>query len=143
MKQKYLHNPPITETVIDFRVNHNTEISIDDLEKNISLPQDFCSEKQPIYFMQSSLKFGSSANSCSSENFVIGYKFDSNDKKRVVQFRMDGFTYSHLSLYPGWEIVSKEAKTLWEKYSNLMKPCEINRLAIRTINTPKIINTVT
>jgi uncharacterized protein (TIGR04255 family) len=53
----------------------------------------------------------------------------------VAQFRLDGFSFSHLGHYSKWEDVSREAKKLWEIYRAGTKPVLVQRLATRYINS--------
>lgn len=63
-----------------------------------------------------------------------GYRFDSADGTKVVQFRADGFSYSKLKPYTGWDDFSGEAKKLLELYLKVTNPVSANRIALRYIN---------
>ena len=70
---------------------------------------------------------------------VFGYLFESSDKKQMVQFRRDGFTFNQLKpdpneSWPGWEVVRTEAKRSWDMYVELTHPPEVTRLAVRYVN---------
>jgi uncharacterized protein (TIGR04255 family) len=52
----------------------------------------------------------------------------------VVQFRVDGFTFSKLEPYTNWESVFGEADRLWRIYVKIARPLEISRVAVRYIN---------
>jgi uncharacterized protein (TIGR04255 family) len=63
-----------------------------------------------------------------------GFRFESSDKRQIVQFNRDGFVFSRLAPYEGWEKFSGESLRLWEMYSTLAKPSQIQRLGLRFIN---------
>jgi len=69
-----------------------------------------------------------------AERGIHGYFFKTEDEKRLVQFRIDGFTYNWLRPYQTWERLRDEAKRLWEIYVGLAKPLVISRVAVRYIN---------
>ena len=73
-----------------------------------------------------------------TQSQVIGYLFKSADGKQVVQFRLDGFTFSRLRPYTRWEDIFGEAKRLWDVYRVHAKPVRVNRLATRYINSIEI-----
>jgi len=70
---------------------------------------------------------------------AFGYLFGSTDKKQIIQFRRDGFTFNQLKpdpneSWPGWEVVRTEAKRSWDMYVELTHPQEVTRLGVRYIN---------
>lgn len=115
-------NPPITEAVLDIRVNLPKEFDVHQLEKF----QNGIEKEFPIKKVNTQWE-----TSLSDPN---GYVFTSSDNKKIVQARMDGFTFSKLKPYDNWDAFSKEAKKLWEKYIKTAKPIGISRVALRYIN---------
>ena len=65
---------------------------------------------------------------------IIGYRCISQDKKQIVEFRKNGFAFSRLKPYNGWDNNYKETKKLWKKYCEIMNPEGITRVATRFIN---------
>ena len=65
---------------------------------------------------------------------VDGYLFESSDKLQIVQFRLDGFTFSRLRPYQTWESLRDEAQRLWGIYKESVNPIGASRLAVRYIN---------
>jgi len=63
-----------------------------------------------------------------------GYLFCSEDKTRIVQPRLDGFTFNRLRPYDNWKAFRGEARELWEKYQALAKPISISQVGLRYIN---------
>lgn len=69
----------------------------------------------------------------------IGYLFHAPpDDKKIVQARLDGYTFNKLKPYNNWEEFSSEAKELWGKYLKVAKPVNVTRLALRYINRTEL-----
>jgi uncharacterized protein (TIGR04255 family) len=132
--------PPVCEGLIDIRIQ---PLSLEALPIIEELHTHFSSRfpnKQTQYEISSSLKI--------EENKVttkiktpnpLGYLFESLDKKKLVQFRRDGFTFNQLKpdpdeSWPGWESIKSEARELWDLYSQAMNFDNVERLALRYIN---------
>src|SRR6185312_13100788 len=65
---------------------------------------------------------------------TLGIKLTSTDKKYIVQFRKNGFTFSIMNHYDCWESFSKKAKKLWKLYLKTLEPTKVTRVAVRYIN---------
>jgi len=63
-----------------------------------------------------------------------GYLFQSRDGRKIVQARLDGFSFSQLKPYETWETLRDEAKDLWARYVDIGHPDHIERIALRYIN---------
>jgi uncharacterized protein (TIGR04255 family) len=64
--------------------------------------------------------------------------FRNNENNQVVQFRLDGFTFSRLEPYENWERLSSEARRLWGIYRQVAGTQKITRIAVRYINLFKL-----
>src|SRR5207253_4384748 len=64
----------------------------------------------------------------------IGYTFTSSDGLQAFQSRLDGFTFSRLAPYNGWESFCSEARRLWNIYREVTQPQAVTRAAVRYIN---------
>lgn len=132
-------NPPITEALLDIRVNLGPNFDVknlEDFQKHID--EDF-SVKQINQKIEASfvLKPGELPVT-SSKNTPNGYIFKTNDNKKIVQARMDGFTFNKLKQYDNWSTFEKEGKKLWNSYLKVAKPLNITRVALRYINLIEI-----
>jgi len=63
-----------------------------------------------------------------------GSRFFSADDKRIAQFNRDGFVFSRLHPYDGWEQFSGEAMRLFPLFLETAKPLEVHQLALRYVN---------
>lgn len=128
-------NPPITEAVLDIRVNLPKDMDVRQLERfQEGIEKEFPTKKVNTQWEASfELKVGETpqVNSKSDPN---GYIFTSPDNKKIVQARTNGFTFNKLKPYDNWDSFNKEAKKLWERYIKIAKPIGITRVALRYIN---------
>ncbi len=67
----------------------------------------------------------------------------SEDEVKLVQFRLDGFTFNRSKPYTSWEQVFPEAFGLWKEYVSLAAPEFVNRIAVRYINRLDLPSTAT
>lgn len=128
--------PPITEAIFDIRTELPKETDV-----NFLLPfQDQIKDRFPTrrarHAYEAKFQFSphSSPEAIQPLATVDGYLFLSPDGKKIVQARLDGFTFNKLKPYSRWEDFSEEAIGLWNHYVEIAKPTTITRLALRYIN---------
>ena len=63
-----------------------------------------------------------------------GYHFRNPQGDKIVQFRLDGFTFNKLRPYTKWVQLRTEAETLWTKYRSLLSEVGVARVGVRYIN---------
>ncbi|MBI2869262.1 MAG: TIGR04255 family protein [Chloroflexi bacterium] len=132
---RHLPKAPIVEAVIDIRVKNPPSLKIADLlflEKSIS--QEYPHRKERRRMVFGGKVEGQKIEQTVQDKGVDGYLFTSEGGKDIVQFRLDGFTFSRLKPYPNWQIILAEAKRLWDLYRSKIKPELITRTAVRNIN---------
>ena len=132
----HLSKAPIVEAVIDFRSLPTIPCEQAQFEQHFKTEfQDF-----PLVQIHNQLNYhlkakpdGQPEQVQSTSNWQ-GLVFHSSDKKRVVQCQRDGFSFSRVQSYDDWDSFAGEALGLWNKYSSLTKPSEIQRVGVRFIN---------
>ncbi|WP_336604409.1 TIGR04255 family protein [Tolypothrix bouteillei] len=70
----------------------------------------------------------------SMSNQPEGYIFISNDKEKIIQAKLQGFTFSKLKPYQSWQDFYGEAYQLWQKYVEITSPLKVVRLGLRYVN---------
>lgn len=136
-EHRTLENPPLREAIIDIRVNHASSI---DASRFADLAKDWLikypiHEKRQQFSGQIKLGPGPSLDlSEDVETTLLGSLYYSEDRKLVVQARIDGFTFSRLDGYTDWDDLFPEAMRLWSQYVEIAQPNSITRLAARYIN---------
>ncbi len=132
-------NAPITEALIDIRTELPHSVSLADLEVLHRSIQTQYPEKQRRTMWEGLFELrGELGARAKTQSQVVGYLFKSADGKQVVQFRLDGFSFSRLRPYTQWEDVYREARRLWDIFRGHTKPIRVNRLATRYINSIEI-----
>lgn len=135
-KQHY-RNAPITEAVIDLRVEVPADLGLKNLRE--VLAEDAEMERYPSKeaLLLEGVQFARSGDGASTTSTVrqeIGVRFHSTDGKYVFQARRDGFTLSRLSPYENWASFRTEARRLWNLYRATARPTRVLRAALRYIN---------
>lgn len=131
--QKHYKGAPITEALIDLRVELPSEVAVSTLKEiHHSVRSDYpmCED---MVMAQGQFQTGPSVAAIATQTH-IGYRFSSGDGKQILQVRLDGFTLNRLAPYERWESFRDEARRLWEFYYAVANPKNINRVAIRYIN---------
>jgi uncharacterized protein (TIGR04255 family) len=134
-------NPPITEAILDITVNVDKNF---DHTRLLDIHEDI-KEDFPTYQKKMAFKGGIEFNLenpdeiinpqlLSISNKPEGYIFISEDEKRIIQAKLNGFTFSKLKPYKGWEKFYKEAYQLWQKYAEITSPTQVTRLGLRYVN---------
>lgn len=133
-------NSPLTEALIDIRVQLPPEKTIEDLEKlydKIKADYPHKRERRILQFSHE-VKKGSPVSMGQRDLGVDGLLLKSKDEKEIVQFRLDGFTFNRLYPYESWEKMRVQAKKYWDMFVIQLNPIKVNRIAVRSINNLKI-----
>ncbi len=131
--RKHYSRPPITEAVIDLRVELPDEVTLDTLKRlHLNVEADY-PNRQEFLIIQGQMTAGASVGATASQT-QVGYGFSSRDQKMFFQARLDGFSFSRLAPYDCWEAFRDEAQRLWSIYRSATQPKAITRQAVRYIN---------
>lgn len=134
-KPRQLSNPPITEAVIDLRVKPTPGFQLEQLDPVLRAIEKEYSRRDEILMREFLVAVQPDAeNMASRRRGPIGFRLRSADEKRVVQVRANGFTFSWLKPYPGWQDVRAAALGIWTIYSEHVRPQAAVRTAVRYIN---------
>lgn len=130
---------PLTEALIDIRVKLPGNVSLSDLEILQDRIKDQYPTKKTRTMWQGTFKMKDEKDPLQDAQFQVdGYVFTSGDGRQVVQYRLDGFTFSRLRPYTRWEEIFSEAQRLWSIYLKGTKPLLVTGLAVRYINSIEI-----
>lgn len=133
---------PITEALVDFQVSLPSDVGIEKLEQLHHLVEDQYpgSKVRRRWTQEFKFRGGEPAQDSKPVATVDGCVFSSEDDRQIVQFRLDGFTFSRLSPYQGWDQFVTEARRLWEIYIDGAEPLSVQRLALRYINRLELLH---
>jgi uncharacterized protein (TIGR04255 family) len=131
--QKPYPHAPITEAIIDFRVELPPKVSVSDL---LSVHKGEEAAYPTVGHLHSAvglMQLGAQISTSASSQHT-GFRFQSADGKQVHQARLNGFSMSRLAPYQSWDEFSCEARRLWEIYRAVATPSAVVRAAVRYIN---------
>ena len=132
-------NAPITEALIDIRVELPEDATLPKLEKLHDLIKAEYPGKKSRRRFEAQIEFKEEQQPLRRSTFQQdGYYFTSADGKRIVQYRLDGFSFNRLRPYSRWEDLRDEARKAWDIYVTHANPLAVNRLAVRYINSIEI-----
>lgn len=137
--KRHLPNAPIKEALIDIQVALPEKVNVEALNSGYAQIAD----QYPTHEMLQRGEFGLHRDEghppkVTIGHTVVGYRYISGDGRRVVQFRIDGFTFSRLEPYDTWEDMKEEAVRLWNIYADSVSPNPITRIATRYVNLLKL-----
>ena len=132
MSIQYEH-APITEALIDIRVELPQGISLESLEALHSEVKDRYPGKKKRIYIEGQFSAGNEVGATARQT-VMGFALSTENGKQVFQVRLDGFTFSRLRPYGNWIELRDEGRQLWEIYRRVASPRKITRVAVRYIN---------
>lgn len=131
-----LSRAPIVEALIDLRIEPSSgEVGAALKEAADELAGEFPSRSELHSFVaQFQIAPTPGAPVATAQETPQGVILRSIDQKWAAQFRLDGFTVSHLQPYSSWEALLAKVRDLWDRYAAAAKPKKIVRIACRYIN---------
>jgi len=134
MKERIRYSKaPITEAIIDFRLNLPAETSLKDLRDLFPKIQDDYPNQEEYSIWEQQIAVGESdAIPPTQEN--LGYIYSTSDRKQVLIAAKNGFTFSRLAPYDRWETFRDEAQSLWNIYRSNVHISAITRVGTRYVN---------
>ena len=119
-------NAPITEALLDIRVELSNDINLETLEKfhgHNDIKEYFPVKKRRESFT-GGVKFSpeGKVSTLPTSGGPDGYLFQSPTEKKIVQARIDGYTFNKLKPYESWDAFRSEARKLWNIYFQITNP---------------------
>lgn len=132
-------NAPITEALLDIRVELPEDVTLAKLEIFHGFVKERFPEKQERVSFTAGFKLSPAGPEVlPTSGRPDGYLFRSPNEKKIVQARLDGFTFNKLKPYENWKVFRSEARELWNFYFQITNPIKITRIALRYINLIEI-----
>ena len=69
---------------------------------------------------------------------VVGLVFSTEDSRKNIQARSDGFTFSQQAPYDRWETFVGDARSAWEIYKGVLDPLFVCELTVKYVNIIEI-----
>lgn len=132
----YLKHAPIVEALFDMRVSLQPGFKASAFRQVLEILKDTYPIAEEIHAVALKGALNLSASTLNQEvaDEVIGFRLKNSKGTRLVQFRLDGFTFNHLKPYPKWKELFTEAWKHWELYLKIAEPIGVTRIALRYIN---------
>lgn len=129
-------NAPITEALLDIRVELPADVDIKKLECFHDLVKDRYPDKKTkgMVAVQVQVSPDGTPQSLPALGGPQGFLFRSPSEHKIVQVRLDGFTFNKLKPYEEWKKFRDEAAQMWKMYREMFNPSKITRIALRYIN---------
>ena len=129
-------NAPITEAVLDIKVQLPKETEVENLERLYDTIKDIFSKKEKKRFFSSKIKLPKEGepDELQQASGTLGYLFSSPEEKKVVQSLITGFAFNKLKPYENWELFYTEARKYWELYVSIANPVKVTQIGLRYIN---------
>ncbi len=140
MEHEVFPNAPIEEALLDIRVNPSTNAdmtSFDAFGERVRNRYPIRDERRT---------FRATLNFAQNGEFEVpppntefsGYLYKTKKSGKVLQARVDGYSFSKLRPYENWHKFQKEALRHWKIYCEEFKPSFVTRIALRFINRIEI-----
>lgn len=129
-----LANAPIKEAIVDIRLKLPKDFNVNEFKSiGKKLSDDYPIEKT-MHAHETKIDLKDNEKKIITQDKVNGYRYESSNGTKIVQFRDNGFTYNRLKPYVSWADIRDEAFRIWNLYIDLIEPEFINRIALRYIN---------
>lgn len=130
-------NAPIREAIFDIRAKLPEKINLSILETFQENIKDRFPEKNKKAEWTTPIKIEPDLKPEIGKlaGGVLGFLFKSPEEQKIVQARMNGFTFNKLKPYENWDKFRDEGIELWKRFIELTQPTRISRLALRYINS--------
>jgi uncharacterized protein (TIGR04255 family) len=134
MPARHYPNAPITEALVDIRVNYAQGTTLEKLKKFGAEVRSQYPHENTRDVVQGKIDLSGPNPQSQSSRATVGYIFHSADRRQAVQVRMDGFTFSRFAPYQSWDHLIDETKRLWGVFVTELEPTTVLRVAVRYIN---------
>jgi uncharacterized protein (TIGR04255 family) len=134
LKNMHYDKAPIKEAIIDIQIENSPSLALANFENvEISPPQGYA-QRQKLMMGQLRGQMERGLLTATAKQDQMGYAFVGGEGKHIVQFRLNGFTFSRLAPYQTWEQLRNEAKTLWDSYRQIVGALPVVRVGLRYVN---------
>jgi len=125
---------PIVEAIIHWQARAESALDREALEAYLQARLPEYPLRRPQHEVRLEHEFGESVSAIRRSESWQGFRLFSTDQRQVAQFTRNGFVFSRLAPYEGWDSFAEEAKRLYRIYAEIARISEIERLGVRFIN---------
>lgn len=133
MSQEIYSKAPIKEAALDIRVRSAVEVP--ESETAWSFDRSYVKVfRKPTKMEVKFTDAGQGAAIEKASTTMLGWAYQNEDAKQILQVRTDGFTLNRLQPYENWGPFEAEARRLWPKYRAVIDPKEIELIGLNYVN---------
>ena len=127
---------PIVEAIFDVQVELDGTVNLNVFSEIQEKIKNEYPQMTTSFLFSSQIKINPEKSNIETDNNSIekGKCFHSEDKRRVIQMREDGFTFNMQAPYTNWEDFYKTSSFYFKLYIEKFKIKNIKRVALRYIN---------
>ncbi len=134
LKDRHYDRAPIKEAIIDIQIESSSSLTPMAFERPQTLLSLGYSEHQKVIVNQLRGQMEEEKLTATASQDLMGYAFIDVDRRHVVQFRVNGFTFSRVAPYESWQQLRNEANTLWGVYRQIVGDLRMIRIGLRYVN---------
>ena len=132
-KDRHYDNAPIKEAIIDIQLGRSS-VTLANFESTEISPPHGYAERRKLMVNELRGELDGDLLTATAKQDHMGYAFIGGEGKHVVQFRVNGFTFSRLAPYQTWKQLRSEARTLWDAYRQVVGMLPVVRVGLRYVN---------
>jgi uncharacterized protein (TIGR04255 family) len=129
---RHYDRAPIIEAVIDVQCELPPDVALDELAR--AADDAKFTLAGPAVQVSGRVDVSDVGITSDTSGIQVGHVFRRADGLRLIQSRLNGFSYSALAPYDRWESFSVEAWSGWLDYQRVARPARATRLAVRYVN---------
>jgi uncharacterized protein (TIGR04255 family) len=134
-RKRQLARPPIKEALIDIQLAQPLPEEFAENLSATTIPN--YSKKTPIRFQQWSIQVAEEPQT-STTHELYGWRFESDDGSKILQFRRNGIGFSIARGYTDWNEITSLTREFWNTFLKKTGQPAVNRLATRYINVIEV-----
>jgi uncharacterized protein (TIGR04255 family) len=135
MSVEHYPNAPIIEATLDIQVKASSPLPAQaaflEFAKSVS---DEYPNSADINHLEVSLLPAGPAPTIGQAARITGVRLTQPGNERALMVQQRGLTFSHMPPYTSWATFQPEARKLWRRYMDIVKPVGVERVALRYVN---------
>jgi uncharacterized protein (TIGR04255 family) len=133
-RQRHLSRAPIHEALIDIQFQPVGSVDLAPIAAELASGRNATVGEVWTTLLEFRVGPDADGKTIQSSGGPAGKRIDFPDEHQVVQLRANGFSFSQLQPYSTWEEMNASAIDTWLRFSAVMRPTTLSRVAVRYIN---------
>ena len=135
VEPRSLPNPPITEALVEIRVDRAVPVPLDDLKQLQARLGAAYTQAVPIRQVKAEIAFTSLGSThVGQPPSDVAFQFSTADNQHVVHASPEFLSVHLLRPYRDWEAFRADIVKAWSEYVSIAAPSGISRIGVRYIN---------